>query len=343
MSKENEDLYVGIDLGTSRSSISTSDGQRHMVESYVGWPVDMVARKVLKAPVLVGRDALEKRAMLDLYRPLERGLLKEGSEKGQQAVRELLSYLMQQANVDGIRATGRKVRAVVGVPAEALRVNRDHLRAAMQGFVDSLMIVSEPFAVAYGLEALLHAMVVDVGAGTTDLCVMNGRYPTEDDQRTLPNAGDWVDEQLAGLLAERHPEIKVSIHTVREWKEKYSFIGEPRKPIKITVPVGGKPTKIDITRELRAACEALVPPVAETMLDLVAGVEAEFQERVRHNIILAGGSSVIPGFGEQLKTAMADYGGGDVQVVQDPVFSGSDGGLALAIDAPASDWEMLTV
>ena len=49
---------VGIDLGTSRSSISTSAGQRHMVESYVGWPVDMVARKVLKRPVLVGKQAL---------------------------------------------------------------------------------------------------------------------------------------------------------------------------------------------------------------------------------------------------------------------------------------------
>jgi actin-related protein len=79
------------------------------------------------------------------------------------------------------------------------------------------------------------------------------------------------------------------------------------------------------------------------MLDLVAAVESEFQERVRHNIILAGGSSVIPGFGDQLKAAMTEYGGGEVQVVQDPVFSGSDGGLALAGDAPASDWEMLTV
>jgi rod shape-determining protein MreB len=312
-----------------------------MVESYVGWPLDMVARKVLKASVLVGRDALEKRAMLDLHRPLERGLLKEGSEKGQQAVRQLLSFLMKQAGVDKARTEERRVRAVVGVPAEALRVNRGHLREAMRGFVDSLMIVSEPFAVAYGLEALLHAMVVDVGAGTTDFCVMNGRYPTEDDQRTLPNAGDWIDEQLAGLLAERHPEIKISIHTVREWKEKYSFVGQPAKPVKVTVPIEGKPTKINITEEMRQACEGLVPPVAETMLDLVAGVEAEFQERVRHNIILAGGSSVIPGFSQKLKAAMEDYGSGEVQVVQDPVFAGSDGGLSLASDAPASDWERL--
>ena len=74
------------------------------------------------------------------------------------------------------------------------------------------MLVSEPFAVAYGLEALLHAMIIDIGAGTTDLCIMQGRYPAEEDQRTLPDAGDAVDEHLAqgdaGALSRRpvlHP------------------------------------------------------------------------------------------------------------------------------------------
>ena len=43
MSKKTDVLHVGIDLGTSRSSISSSNGARHVVESYVGWPVDMVA------------------------------------------------------------------------------------------------------------------------------------------------------------------------------------------------------------------------------------------------------------------------------------------------------------
>ena len=71
MEETNETLCVGIDLGTSRSAISASNGERHVIDSYVGWPVDMVARKVVKKPVLVGRDALEHRTMLDLRRPLE--------------------------------------------------------------------------------------------------------------------------------------------------------------------------------------------------------------------------------------------------------------------------------
>ncbi|HZI64877.1 MAG TPA: hypothetical protein VFE44_08855, partial [Thermoanaerobaculia bacterium] len=94
-------LHVGIDLGTSRSSISSSSGARHMVDSYVGWPLDMVARKVLKKTVVIGREALDNRTMLDLHRPLERGLIKEGAEKYEQAVRELLSHLLSLAGVDG--------------------------------------------------------------------------------------------------------------------------------------------------------------------------------------------------------------------------------------------------
>lgn len=341
MSKTKDDVFVGIDLGTSRSSISTSDGQRHLIDSYVGWPVDMVARKILKKKVLVGQEAIEHRSMLELHRPLERGLLKEGSQKDQQAVRELLTHLITLAGLGGGGEDARKVRAVVGVPAEALRVNRKHLRDALKGFVDSVIIVSEPFAVAYGLDQLLHAMVIDIGAGTTDFCVMNGRYPTEDEQRTLPNAGDWVDEQLKRLLEEHHEALKVSVHTVRRWKEAHSFVGAHNGRVKVTVPIGGRPTDLDITDELRAACEALVPPVAETMIDLVAAAEPEYQERLRQNIIVAGGSSLIPGLPAALEQALGDIGGGAVRTADDPVFVGSDGGLALALDAPRSDWEKL--
>jgi rod shape-determining protein MreB len=341
MSEDNAVVYVGIDLGTSRSSISASNKQRHVVDSYVGWPVDMVARKIVKKPVLTGREALDNRSMLDLHRPLERGLLKEGSEKDEEAVRQLLTHLLELANLSAEQRGKAKVRAVVGVPAEALRVNKQQLRAALSGLVDALLIVTEPFAVAYGLEALLHAMIIDIGAGTTDLCVMNGRYPTEEDQRTLLNAGDWVDEQLGKLVQARYPEARFSPYMVRDWKEKHSFVGKSKAHVTVSVPVHGKPTQIDITEEVRAACEGLVPPIAETMIDLVARVDPEYQDAVRENVFLAGGSSAIAGLAESLEGALKEVGGGNVRTVEDPVFAGSDGGLAIATDAPEGDWEKL--
>jgi rod shape-determining protein MreB len=334
-------VYVGIDLGTSRSAISASNGERHMVESYVGWPVDMVARKLLKKKVLIGREALDKRPMLDLRRPLERGLIKEGAEKDAAAVHELLRHLLTLAGI--VPGEEDRVCAVVGAPAEALRVSKQHLREAMKGIADSVMIVSEPFAVAYGEEALLHTMVIDIGGGTTDFCVMNGHYPTDEDQRTLDIAGDTIDAQLAALVRDRHPEAQFTIHMVRAWKEQWSFVGRSKKRIVVTAPVDGKPTQLDITEQMQTACESLVPPVVETMLDLLARVEPEFQEHVRQNILLAGGSSLIHGLPDSLEEALAEVGGGQARVVPDPTFAGSEGALAIATDALESDWETLAI
>ncbi|MBV9495481.1 MAG: rod shape-determining protein [Acidobacteria bacterium] len=343
LNDNSELLHVGIDLGTSRSAISGSNGERFLVDSFVGWPVDMVARKVLKRSVLIGHEAVANRTMLDLHRPLERGLLKEGSEKDVEAVRELLKHLL---GLVGVTNNGRigtnRVRAVVGVPAAALRTNKQYLRNAMKGIVDSLMIVSEPFAVAYGLNALLHTMIIDIGAGTTDFCVMKGRYPTEEDQRTLTIAGDSVDSQLLKLMEERFPQANVTVFMVREWKEKFSYVGKPPLRASVTAPVKGVPTELDITNEVRSACETLVGPVIETMLDLLARVEPEFQERVRNNIILSGGGGLIRGLPQALEDALKQVGGGKVTYMQDPVFVGSDGGLALAMDAPDGDWERLS-
>jgi rod shape-determining protein MreB len=342
MEENNETLCVGIDLGTSRSSISASNGERHVIDSYVGWPVDMVARKLVKKSVLVGREALDNRSMLDLRRPLERGVIKDGSEKDEEAVQELLRYLISLIGLKQKSKNRSKVRAVVGVPAEAFRISKQRLRSAMGGIADNVMLVSEPFAVAYGLEALLHAMIIDIGAGTADFCVMQGRYPTEEDQRTLPNAGDWIDEQLAKLIRERHPEAQFSVHMIRDWKEKYSFVGEPKNRVIVTVPAKGKAAELDITDEMRTACESILPPICETMIDLLTRVEPEYQEKVRNNIIVAGGSSLISGLSEALEKALLDLGGGRVTVTKDPIFAGSDGGLAIARDASSSDWERLS-
>lgn len=334
-------FHVGIDLGTSRSSISASDGQRFAVDSYVGWPLDMVARKVLGCEVLVGAEALEHRSMLDVRRPLERGLIREGSDRDGAAVRELLDHLLERVEVRARRERGLEVRAVVGVPAEAMRLNKQQLREVLADSVDSLMIVSEPFAVAYGLEALVNAMVIDIGAGTTDLCVMLGRYPRAEDQRTLAQAGDSVDALLEQLLRSRHPEARFSSHMVRRCKEQLGFVGEPSRPVFVRAPVAGRPTRLEVTDEMRGACESLIAPVSEAMLDLLARLDPDLQEKVRQKVILSGGSALIPGLADALEETLEEVGGGRVRVVLDPLFVGSNGGLAIAMDAPDEDWERL--
>jgi rod shape-determining protein MreB len=86
----NEILSIGIDLGTSRSVVCASNDQREWVDSYVGWPKDFIARRTLGNRVLFGADALDHRLSLDLVRPLANGVIREGTERDEEAVRELV-------------------------------------------------------------------------------------------------------------------------------------------------------------------------------------------------------------------------------------------------------------
>jgi rod shape-determining protein MreB and related proteins len=94
---------------------------------------------------------------------------------------------------------------------------------------------------------------------------------------------------------------------------------------------------------MRTACESILAPLTETIIDLLSKVAPDYQENVRNNVILAGGSSLISGLSEAVQKSLAELGGGRATVVKDPVFAGSDGGLAIARDASPSDWEKLSL
>jgi len=328
-------LYIGIDLGTSRSAIVSSNGKRDWVQSYVGWPRDFVARKMLGESILFGKEALDNRLSVHLSRPLEQGVIREGTERDEEAVRELVHHLIERTNP----GNASEIFAAVGVPAEALRVNKLAIRDAVKEYADRLMVVSEPFAVAYGLSTLNNALIIDIGAGTVDFCIMHGTMPGEEDQRTLNIGGDYIDRQLLELLRERHPDALFSETMVRSFKEDKGFVGSARSRVKVNVPVDGVSTTIDITDEMQRVCEGIVPPLAEAVMDLISRYEPDFQEDVKENIFLAGGGSQIRGLDSALVAALKEYGSFKVSVIDDPLYAGAEGALALAQDMPDEYWE----
>jgi rod shape-determining protein MreB len=330
-------LYVGIDLGTSRSSISASNNTREWIESFVGWPKDFISLKVVGKPVLFGAEALKNRLSVDLCRPLEHGVIKEGISRNEEAVKEIIKHLIERARPE----TGQKINAVVGVPADTLRVNKLAIRKAVSEFVHALMVVTEPFAVAYGMNLLNNSLVIDIGAGTTDFCIMHGAIPSEDDQKTILAAGDYIDEQLFSYLNDRYPNSKFNKNMVRQFKEKYSFVGEIPDEVQVEIPVGGKPVMHDIKNEIKRACESILPALVETTTEMIARFDPEFQVKIKNNIVLAGGGSLIRGLRDHLQNALKDYGPCKVSCVEDPLFAGSDGAVKLAQDMPAKYWEPL--
>ncbi len=335
--KQDNVLFVGIDLGTSRSAISSSQGVREWVQSYVGWPKDFISEQVVGKPVLFGAEALQNRLSLDLCKPLERGIIKEGIESSERAVKEIIRYLIDLAK----RGPDQKIHAVVGVPADSLKVNKLAIRKAVAESVHALMVVSEPFAIAYGMNLLNNALIIDIGAGTIDFCIMHGTIPSEEDQKTIFTAGDSIDEQLFNYLIEKYPNSKFNKNMVRQFKEKFSFVRDIEDQIRVELPVNGKPVIHDIKDEIRRACESILPALVETTTEMIARVDPEFQMKIKNNIILAGGGSLIRGIAEYLQDALKEYGTCKVTRVSDPLFAGADGALKLAQDMPSKYWETL--
>jgi rod shape-determining protein MreB len=335
--KQDNVLFVGIDLGTSRSAISSSNSVREWIESYVGWPKDFIAEQVVGKSVLFGAEALQHRLSLDLCRPLERGIIKEGIESSEKAVKEIIKYLIDLAKPE----PGQKIYAVVGVPGESLKVNKLAIRKAVAEYVHALMVVSEPFAIAYGMNLLNNALIIDIGAGTVDFCIMHGTIPAEEDQKTILTAGDYIDEQLFNYLIEKYPNSKFNKNMVRQFKEKFSFVRDINEEIRVELPVDGKPVMHDIKDEIRRACESILPALLETTTEMIARFDPEFQVKVKNNIVLAGGGSLIRRIAEYLQDALKEYGTCTVTRVTDPLFAGADGALRLAQDMPSKYWETL--
>jgi len=342
-------LHIGMDLGCFKTSIAATNGTREVVHSIVGWPKDPVSRKMLGKDIVFGNEAFRHRLALETVRPFEKGALKyiEDKESGiaqeklaryKVAAKELVRHAVSLTRVP----KGTLVYGVIGAPARASILNKQALLDACKGTFESVMIVSEPFAVAYGMSLFEDCLVVDIGAGTTDLCRMHGAIPSEDDQVTLGIAGDSIDEAASALIRKSHPSAQFTINMVRDAKERLSFINDVNdKAVVIWPNADGKPTSYDITKDLKEACRSIVPGIVQGLRQLVSTFDAEFQKRMLSNVILAGGGSQMRGLDRLIEEDLQQYGGGKVTKVQEPVYAGANGALKLATDMPEEYWKQV--
>ncbi len=336
-------LYLGIDLGTSRTSVSASNGVRETVASFVGYPKDVVARKSLGKDVLFGDEALERRLSLDFHRPLEHGVLKYGANGEEdstqlKAASDLISEIIRRAKP----RADELIYAVIGVPAEASMTNKESILAAARSSVDSVMLCSEPFSVAYGLDMLDDVLVIDIGAGTVDLCRMHGTMPEDADQVTMTTSGDFVDEELSKRIRETHPEAQFTVQMVKQIKERFASVADEMEPALVELPVQGKPTTFDITDQVRDACREIVPPIVDGLGKLIASFDPEFQDRLKQRVLLAGGGSLIKGLDTAIEREMHKrLGNGKVMRIDEPIYGGANGALKIAHDMPEDYWDQL--
>jgi len=342
-------LNVGIDFGNSMSVIVADNGVHASVQSYVGFPKDMIARKLLGKEVLYGSEAIKHRLSCNVFRPLELGVLKHsdhakenlaGYQQTVNVAKKLLKHLIDLVT-DG-RPEDFIIRAVIGTPALANENNKQALIDISEGILDSVQIASEPFSVAYGMNLLTNGLIIDIGAGTVDLCRMQGLFPTKEDQITTYKAGDYIDNVFFDLIEAKYPDANYTLNMLKQFKDEHAIISNNAEKLYLTLPVNGKPTALDVTEEMRQACRTILPEIAEGIKYLVSTFDPEFQAELKENIVLAGGGSQVVGLAEELEKYMQDtLGYGNVKRISDPVYAGANGALMYCKDLPEEEWAQL--
>ena len=96
-----EVLYIGIDLGTFRSVMVSSDSHEEEELTVIGTPKDPIARNFLKRDVLFGNEALKNRLALNLFRPLELGVIKDTPED-REFIAHFITHLIGLSDPEGL-------------------------------------------------------------------------------------------------------------------------------------------------------------------------------------------------------------------------------------------------
>lgn len=312
-------LLVGLDLGTSVSCLKAAHpGAPELVTdaiipTAVGYAREGIVENLLpgNARVLYGQLALQYRTYLRLLTPLRNGVI-EDLAAAQDFARHLRQVLNPPPNVE--------VRAVVGVPASADRTARENLCAALTGVFQKVLLIPEPFLAALGyrdesrlgdptyLDPVRNSLFVDCGAGTTDVCLVQGYYPGPEQQVSSAFAGDEVDQLLLEATRVLEPEANLSLARVRAIKEQHSYVGQPDAPVVVSVVVGGKARKLDLTAPLGQACGRLLQEIFELVKIAIARASSDTVEELLQNIVLTGGGSRIRRMDAELQRLLTEEG-----------------------------------
>jgi rod shape-determining protein MreB len=302
-------LHVGLDWGASKTSIKASFAGssdlliEETIPTVVGFAKEGILDGVLpnNATSLFGHEALTHRRHLHLTQPAIDSA----------SAAEFARHLRSRINLSG----DTEIRAVIGVPASADPALRDNIRRNLSEHFQSVILLPQPFLAALGyrdesrlaepdyVDPIRNSIFIDLGASATNLCLVQGYYPTADEQITLNFGGNTVDDLLRSAILGNYPEAELSPITIRLLKEKHSFVGDSGTPINVDVIIGGRPRTLDLTSEIKSACSELLTRTVEALKQLLGRCECELggAEKSEFGIVLTGGGSRIKNFGSEIQ------------------------------------------
>jgi rod shape-determining protein MreB len=312
-------LLVGFDLGTNKSCVlagpptGTDIAVSKVVPTVVGYTKDGIVDGIIagNAKVIFGEDAVRNMLHARLVAPVNEGVITD-----HEAARDFLQHIRSLVDPAGTA----EIRAVIGMPANATQQARDDIRRCAFGIFDRVLMIPEPFLAALGyrddsrvsqpnyLDPVVNSLFIDIGGGTSDLCLVQGYFPSANDQISIAFAGDAIDDLLQAELDRVYPNNGLSRHKVREIKEAHAYVGPSRKPLDVKVVMGGKGHTIELGDTIARACNTLIDRIYPALTTLISRAPSDSVLTLLQNIIVTGGGSQIKGIDTVLQKKLADDG-----------------------------------
>ncbi len=305
---------LGVDLGTSNILIY-ADKKGIVVREPSVVAIDKNTGKILEVGVaarnMLGRTPGNVVAM----RPLKDGVISDH----EMTVR-MLQVLFRSATKSSVFTP--KPRVVICVPSGVTEVEeRSVISAAIEAGARRVYLIEEPLAAALGAGLDIQGpnghMVVDIGAGTTDVAVlsMNGVATSS----SIEIAGDAFDEAIARYVRRKHG-VAIGQITAEDIKMSIGCV-YPRSE-DIAMSVKGRDIKTGVPRELTLYSseifEVLQRPARQITDEVLSVLEETSPELVgditQNGITLTGGACQIWGMDKLL----AERTGIPCSVADDP-------------------------
>ncbi len=348
-------VLVGFDLGTNKSCVlagtagSNDIAVSKVIPSVVGYVKEGIVDGIIagNSRVLFGDQAIQNALHVNIVPPLAEGVV-----AGIAAARDFLRHIRNLADPSG----QAEIRAVIGVPANADESSREDLRQAAMGVFDRIILIPEPFLSALGyrddsrvgqpgyVDPVTNSLFIDIGGGTSDLCLVQGYFPTADDQISIAFAGDSIDSLIQTELDRTYPNNGLSRTKVREIKEAHSYVGPIRKPIDVRVILGGKAHVLELGEVLGRSANALVDKVYPALVTLISRASSDSVVTLLQNIVVTGGGSQLKGIDTVLQQRLVEDGYESPKVKlagQDYKRYVAMGALKAARSARENQWQVL--
>lgn len=318
-SAKTKTILVGFDFGTNKSCVLAGAAGNNdiavskVVPTVVGYVKDGIVDGIVAGnrSILFGDDALQNMLHVRLVAPLADGVIAHPD-----SARDFLRHIRSLADPSGTA----EIRAVVGIPANATEQAREDIRRCAYGIFDRILLIPEPFLAALGyrddarlgqsnyIDPVVNSLFVDIGGGTSDICLVQGYFPGPDDQISIAFAGDAIDQILREDLNRIYPNNGLSTTKVREIKETHGYVGPSRKPLDVKVVIGGKSHTLELGDVLARAGNTLIDKIYPALTSLIQRASSDSVVTLLQNIIITGGGSQIKGIDTLLQKKLVDDG-----------------------------------